>query len=139
MAWVTGAGVGAGGGGGAGAVVVVTGGEGAAGAVTVGAALVVVTGLATVLVDVPELERAGAGLGDDCVDVVGGAAPVAFARATAAAAWAVAAAIEALMDAEIDDAVELAFCAVEVNAATMRRSLAKVALRRASFCALRAL
>jgi len=141
VAWVTGAGAGGGGGGG-GAVVVVTGAGGGAGAVTVGAALVVVAGPDTVLVlgDDPEVDRAGAAVAGDCVEVGEPTVELeAPARATAAAAWAVAAAIEALIDVEIDDAVALAFCAVDVNVETIRRSLARVALRRASFCALSAL
>jgi hypothetical protein len=81
-------------------------------------------------VPVPTLEVAGP-------EVVGGAA--ALARATAEAAAAEAAAMEALIEAEIDEAVALAFCAVEVRSATTRRSLASVVLRRASSWALRAL
>lgn len=137
MAWVTGAGAGAGGGGG-GAVVVVTGAG--AGVATGGGALVVVAVPALLVEDEPAADRAGdeaAGVwvltGDPTAE------PVALACATAAAAWAVAVAIEALIDEEIDDAVALTFWAVDVRAETMRRSLASVALRLASFCALRAL
>ena len=144
VAWVTGAGAGGGGGGGA-AVVVVTGAGGGAGVVTgvvtAGDALVEVTAPALlVVVGDPVTDLAAvavAGLWVEVGEPTG--EPAALARATAAAAWAVAVAIEALIDAEIDDAVELVFWAVEVNAATMRRSLARVALRRANFCALRAL
>ncbi len=133
MAWVTG-----GGGGGGAAVVVVTGAG--AGAATGAGALVEVTAPALLVEDEPPADRAGEDVAGDWVvtgDPTG--EPAALACATAAAAWAVAAAIEALIDAEIDDAVALAFWAVDVKAETMRRSLASVALRLASFCALRAL
>ncbi len=143
MAWVTGAG--AGGGGGGAAVVVVTGAGGGGGVVTGvvtggGAFVEVAAPALLVVVGDPVTVLAGNPVAELWVEVGEPTGePAALALATAAAAWAVAVAMEALIDAEIDDAVALVFWAVEVNAATMRRSLAKVALRRANFCALRAL
>ncbi len=135
VACVTGAG---GAGGGAGGVVVVTGATGAAtgGGGDVGVAV----GAVLAVVDGPALDPTRAVGEGDCVEVEGVTAPLeAPACATAAAAWAEAAAIEAAIDVVIDEAVALAFCAVAVSVATMRRSLASVALSRANFCAFRAL
>lgn len=145
MACVTGAGAG-GGGGGAGTVVVV-GGAGATGA---GAGVGVVTGVGAGAAPVPALvlglepELALEGVPAPTLEVVAPAdvvvgAAAALARDTADAAAAEAAVMEALIEAEIEEAVALVFCAVEVRSATTRRSLASVVLRRASSWALRAL
>jgi hypothetical protein len=115
---------------GAGVVVVATGaGAGAAWVVGTGAVAVVEVLRATVVVEE----------GDDDVGALG---PLVLAELDACDVEGVPAALVAALraaarvDATIDAADALALCAVVASAETMRRSLAKVALRRASVLAL---
>ena len=137
-------------------MVVWVGGAGATGAGTTtgaavvvgmgagGAAVVVVRGALGVAVELvaPDVVRVAVGAPplEDCVedDALEPAVVVELDRRDAAAAFAAALLIAARVDAATDAAVALALCAVVVSAATMRRSLARVALRFASVRALRA-
>lgn len=118
-----------------GAAVVVVTGAGAAVVVVTGAAGVAVLAVAvrvTVVVGPTPLE------GPVDVEALEPTVVVELARRDAATAFAAAVLIAARVDAATEAAVALALCAVVVSAATMRRSLARVALRFASVWALRA-